>query len=78
MAASLAYVVPGWEGMRPWNRGEPLPLLRSLLPRAEARVVEDEKGELLAAPVEIEAPAAVPSPVAPAVASAAPESAPPP
>ncbi|MBM4368371.1 MAG: hypothetical protein FJ102_19310, partial [Deltaproteobacteria bacterium] len=62
VAVSLAYVVPGWEGLRPWNPGEPLPLLRSLLPRAEARVVEDDKGELVAAPVEIEAPAEAEAP----------------
>ncbi len=75
MAVSLAYVVPGGEPLRPWNPGEPLPLLRSLLPRAEARVVEDDKGELVAAPVEIAAaPALVESPTVGAepVASAVP------
>ncbi len=54
VAVSLAYVVPGWETSRPWNPGEPLPLARSLLPQAEARGVEDDKGELVAAPVAVD------------------------
>lgn len=61
---ALTWVVPGLADLRPWNPGEPLPLTRTLLPRAAPRVMETSNGELVAVP--------------PAPASPPPESEPPP
>jgi lysophospholipase L1-like esterase len=63
---ALTYVVPGLAPYRPWVAGDPIPLVDALIPRGAPRVVEDEKGELVAAgPTEDPAKAPDTAPLAP-------------
>lgn len=44
---AATYAHPALAGLRPWNPGEPLPVVASLVPREAARVVEDASGALV-------------------------------
>lgn len=56
LGVGATLLVPALEPFAPWHPGEPLPLVRTILPQAEARVEEDERGELVAATTAPDAP----------------------
>lgn len=47
LLAGATYALPALHHARPWLPGEPLPLVRALVPTTEARVVEDARGDLV-------------------------------
>ena len=47
--AGSTYLHPALAGLRPWSPGDPLPVVAALLPRSEARVVEEVGGGLVVA-----------------------------
>lgn len=48
----LTYALPSLAAYQPWTPGDPLPLIAALVPSTAPRVVEDDLGELVAAPEE--------------------------
>ena len=80
VGVGITLAVPALADYAPWQPGDALPLVRTLLPQASARVQEDERGELVVAPavpevlsdaVALTTPGASPSPAAEAPLTAA-------
>lgn len=48
LVASFSYVVPGMEQYRPWQPGDPIPVIASLVPSLSPKVQEDDRAGLVA------------------------------